>query len=1696
MTTLRDLQYVIEANTSGLSKAFPAIDKLNSTVERLDKTVRALNANTAKSSQQAGQAFQRQANTVGRAAKQMQGSLKKQEAAIISANSRMKDLNKAIKDVGAPSRLLANNTRAFNVLQKTLKDTKTTTEQAAIAKAKFNSSLATTRRALKDYTAQQKAAQAAQKAQDAALIKQRNAVEAVRIKYEDLKKSLVLQKAHKGRIDELTSSFRRFEGQMKGGVLSADAYSKSLTRINGTMGKVRRNAGMTDFSARMTDFAKSAQIALGPLSGVASRITAITSLANRSTIAVAGLVGGMIAFGVVMAKSVLAGAQYEKQMFRIDTILKVTNNRIGMTATEVDMVAKSVGDMTMTTQSMARNAAAAFLTLRGMTKDLLEDSLLAAQGLSLIGRGDIESNSRRLMRILEDPAANLKALTEAGVYFNKVEEERIKLLQESGRTDEARRAVMDRLQPVIKAAQGETAGLAGAWDSFQEQVTSFMQDSAVSGGSVSILTSIVKDLTGWLKNMNTNTNASIVIGTAYRVVASGLSTTMRILMHVLDGVGQGIRTVTEAWDSFTKTRAYQVLQALDRGAQAVVETWWELPGVMDLFIDRSGKAEDAADKMGNSVWDVADRVGKLQKSLARSGVGKIELLPDGSVSEASKKLAAYQSRFDEAMLRLNERINDSIVSGNAPDVDMSVVQDAINKVESGRIEEAAVSLERYLKISRDSVSEINKANKARDDAANSWVDLKQQHLGFITEMQTMEAQLTRLSSQWDDMAAVLIDTGMSAEQAQAHLNRLRKEIELNGSSLNKFLNQQEQAIEIQKQEARIAAATGAERARMSQELKVVQALWQSGIVTASNYTEALQELRTMGYGALADEIARTTRELDNWSRAADVAAMERGLIDNVKLMERELALAGKSEAERAIGMDVAAHKQAMLNAGIEEGSIEWQKQIALVKQLAEMDIQKGHVEAVKSLQDQMVLQEANVRSLFYSEKTRNNIVALAEKELELANKYGSLSDARAQKELKLFQIMQQRQNMIDDWEEVGKIMEKAFQGAEDALVDFIKTGELNIQKLLSSISEDVFRMTFRMLVMDPLKDTLGKFMSNLPGQGIPGDGIMPGLKDVLGASPATAMWVRNVDGGLSDLLNPQAGKDSILPGGTPTVSPMTTNALSGADRAGVGNFIPAGKARDAMFNPNLYNKPAEALTKSAEKLNDSVIDLGNGIDMTTDAFDYKMDLMTKEAQRMGETVNKSLVDLGGGIEMTENAFSRKMELMQQEAARMGDTLTKSVSKGLEKVSVPLELPKPTSSTDWLNQIYAKARAGGMNDVQARLHASQAALESGWGKSAPGNNMFGIKAGKSWKGEVQHLKTWEEIGGKRVSMVEPFRKYGSLEEGLLDRNKFMESRFPDAFGANTWDEAKQGLMNGKYGAYATDSKYLGKLDRINSRIDPNAYASAYTNQGMPGMGGGNPMMANNFTGGGGSFTQGSLPGMGGGGGFEQLSQSAQQASTNLQNMSGQVPQLTSSFQEVGNQANTLASSGLQPATQSFQQMSQQGLQNAMTQQITTTAQTQQMGLQSTVTGAQVQQLGMAATQAAAQMQMQGAASGVAGIFHGGGVVGQGGGMRATNLGGFKGTTPRLHGGLHPNEFRAILERGETVFTEDQTEALGRAIGAGAGGGERQTSSGPRGGIGSVNVNLYGIKDFDTFRKSKSQLDAGMQSATQQAMMRQG
>jgi hypothetical protein len=117
-------------------------------------------------------------------------------------------------------------------------------------------------------------------------------------------------------------------------------------------------------------------------------------------------------------------------------------------------------------------------------------------------------------------------------------------------------------------------------------------------------------------------------------------------------------------------------------------------------------------------------------------------------------------------------------------------------------------------------------------------------------------------------------------------------------------------------------------------------------------------------------------------------------------------------------------------------------------------------------------------------------------------------------------------------------------------------------------------------------------------------------------------------------------------------------------------------------------------------------------------------------------------------------------------------------------------------------------------IDARVVFAQAALETGWGRSAPGNNFFGIKSHGAPGG--QKLATTEVINGKLVSVVDSFRTYSSPRESVRDYVDFLEKnpRYAEVMSAKGMDAQIAAL--GRSG-YATDSNYAGKVSSIAGKI---------------------------------------------------------------------------------------------------------------------------------------------------------------------------------------------------------------------------------------------------------------------------------------
>ncbi len=140
--------------------------------------------------------------------------------------------------------------------------------------------------------------------------------------------------------------------------------------------------------------------------------------------------------------------------------------------------------------------------------------------------------------------------------------------------------------------------------------------------------------------------------------------------------------------------------------------------------------------------------------------------------------------------------------------------------------------------------------------------------------------------------------------------------------------------------------------------------------------------------------------------------------------------------------------------------------------------------------------------------------------------------------------------------------------------------------------------------------------------------------------------------------------------------------------------------------------------------------------------------------------------------------------------------------------------------DFLMRMKAHAvDASDATGIPARFLLGQAALESGWGKheirAADGSqsfNLFGIKAGRNWKGPTVDVMTTEYVDGKPHKLMQKFRAYDSYTESFQDYAALMQGNRRYAAVLKQTDSAgfAQGLQRA---GYATDPRYAEKLTSI-------------------------------------------------------------------------------------------------------------------------------------------------------------------------------------------------------------------------------------------------------------------------------------------
>jgi len=123
-------------------------------------------------------------------------------------------------------------------------------------------------------------------------------------------------------------------------------------------------------------------------------------------------------------------------------------------------------------------------------------------------------------------------------------------------------------------------------------------------------------------------------------------------------------------------------------------------------------------------------------------------------------------------------------------------------------------------------------------------------------------------------------------------------------------------------------------------------------------------------------------------------------------------------------------------------------------------------------------------------------------------------------------------------------------------------------------------------------------------------------------------------------------------------------------------------------------------------------------------------------------------------------------------------------------------------------------------VAPEVLVAHAALESGWGRKpirrgdgSDSNNLFGIKAGGGWSGEVAQAGTTEFTAGQAHAESASFRAYADPAQSFQDLAQLLggNARYRAALG--TGSDAQAYAQALQRGGYATDPAYADKLAQV-------------------------------------------------------------------------------------------------------------------------------------------------------------------------------------------------------------------------------------------------------------------------------------------
>lgn len=295
----------------------------------------------------------------------------------------------------------------------------------------------------------------------------------------------------------------------------------------------------------------------------------------------------IVALGALAVKSFDAQA---KAVAQVEAGLKSTGEAAGFTSDELQKMAADLQTKTIFgDEEILKDATAQLLTFTNIAGQQFARTQVAALNLSTRLDGDLKSASIQLGKALNDPIANLSALSRSGIQFSQEQKDVIKSLAETNRLAEAQTIILNELDKQYGGA-AEAAAQAGLGP-FQ-QLSNQLGDVSEQLGAIIVegiepLKTMLKSLADTLSGTSTETKESIVKFGALTAIIGPILIVLGALVKAFGTLRaffmlRLLPIITLVFNAFKAlTPAGRIIGAVIFAAGLIIKHWDKVVGVYD-----------------------------------------------------------------------------------------------------------------------------------------------------------------------------------------------------------------------------------------------------------------------------------------------------------------------------------------------------------------------------------------------------------------------------------------------------------------------------------------------------------------------------------------------------------------------------------------------------------------------------------------------------------------------------------------------------------------------------------------------------------------------------------------------------------------------------------------------------------------------------------------------------------------------------------------------------------------------------------------------------------------------------------------------------------------------------------------------------------------------------------------------------------